>query len=306
MSEQPWDINEILAKRTGLDLVKLLSEEISGTELNSLLLAVFDRITGDSSVAELLQAYRRNRFVQPAGVDMLGLRASELETLRVLQSQGFEPVELSPVSVLGSCSVLGTVDQKKILSATRGTEVLADATNALAIHIAHLKQRERLSLYKFCTTHRHVRTPPPKVKGHTAHFVIACWVTGGRDEGSYGFERRSLAEHLRALRAVLLDVFGVPISSVRLYARTGYDDGGRLLSVLEEDLAKEFQLVIDNEPLPNDYYRGLQFKVYIRVGDNELEIADGGFTDWTQRLLQNKKERFLISGLGLEFLTKIT
>jgi hypothetical protein len=30
-------------------------------------------------------------------------------------------------------------------------------------------------------------------------------------------------------------------------------------------------------------------------------VADGGFTDWTARLLQNRKERLLTSGIGTEF-----
>jgi hypothetical protein len=29
-------------------------------------------------------------------------------------------------------------------------------------------------------------------------------------------------------------------------------------------------------------------------------IVDGGFTDWTQQLLSNRKERLLISGMGSE------
>jgi len=28
--------------------------------------------------------------------------------------------------------------------------------------------------------------------------------------------------------------------------------------------------------------------------------VDGGFTDWTQQLLSNRKERLLISGMGSE------
>ena len=31
----------------------------------------------------------------------------------------------------------------------------------------------------------------------------------------------------------------------------------------------------------------------IEINGVELEIADGGFTDWTQQLLENKKERLL-------------
>jgi len=41
------------------------------------------------------------------------------------------------------------------------------------------------------------------------------------------------------------------------------------------------------------------------MGSEELEIADGGFTDWTQRLSGNQKERLLISGMGLELLYKM-
>lgn len=39
--------------------------------------------------------------------------------------------------------------------------------------------------------------------------------------------------------------------------------------------------------------------------ESVLRRADGGYTDWTQRLSGNRKERFLISGLGLELLFKI-
>ena len=39
---------------------------------------------------------------------------------------------------------------------------------------------------------------------------------------------------------------------------------------------------------------------------NEIfEIADGGFVDWTQQILQNKKERFLIGGIGFEFMFRV-
>jgi len=44
---------------------------------------------------------------------------------------------------------------------------------------------------------------------------------------------------------------------------------------------------------------------YLRRRLEEWEIADGGFVDWTQRLLGNRKERLLISGFGLELLVKM-
>ena len=309
MSEKPWDINEKLKARTGADLLKLLTEELSGTELNSLLLAAFDRIAAGTAPASLLKAYDSNRFVHPAEGDMLSLRSKELQTLQTLQANSFQPIELSPVSLLGSCSAVGTVDQKKICSATRGTEVLADATNALAIHIAWLKKRvsEAASIeVRLCTTHRHLRTAPLKVKGHTAHFTIACWVTSGRDTGSFQFEMTAFLEHLRALQSVLTKVFGVKISHIKLQPRTGYEQGERLVQYLRNQIAAILPVSIDENAPPNDYYKGIQYKAIIEMNGQEIEIADGGFTDWTQQLLSNKKERFLITGLGIEFLNKIT
>ena len=37
---------------------------------------------------------------------------------------------------------------------------------------------------------------------------------------------------------------------------------------------------------------------------NNYPLVDGGFTDWTARLLGNQKERLLISGIGSEFVCK--
>lgn len=44
------------------------------------------------------------------------------------------------------------------------------------------------------------------------------------------------------------------------------------------------------------YYTGLCFKVF-RDG---VEIGDGGFVDWSAGLLSDRKERMLISGLGID------
>jgi hypothetical protein len=53
------------------------------------------------------------------------------------------------------------------------------------------------------------------------------------------------------------------------------------------------------------YYRGLCFRVnVVDVEGLSLPLADGGFTDWTQRLLNNAKERLLISGVGSEAICK--
>ena len=49
------------------------------------------------------------------------------------------------------------------------------------------------------------------------------------------------------------------------------------------------------------YYAGVRFQVYARdQAGTEYFLLDGGFTDWTQQLLSNRKERLLISGMGSE------
>ena len=49
------------------------------------------------------------------------------------------------------------------------------------------------------------------------------------------------------------------------------------------------------------YYSGVRFQMYARdQAGTEYFIVDGGFTDWTQQLLSNHKERLLISGMGSE------
>jgi hypothetical protein len=35
-------------------------------------------------------------------------------------------------------------------------------------------------------------------------------------------------------------------------------------------------------------------------GTSRVDVGDGGFVDWTQRLLGNRKERLLISGIGID------
>jgi len=300
------EILEKIQHRTGIDLVTILAEELSGSALNSLLLEVFDRKAGQLKPSQLLQQYRMNRFVQPAAVDVLQLRAKELSTLQWLQQYGFVPLELSPVSLLGTCAAVGPVSQKKIISATRGTEVLSDATNAIALHIADLKKRKNnADLLKFCTTHRHVRTPPVKVKGHSPHFTIACCVSAGIDTGNLAFEINAIREHFLALQAVLLQVFQTEVKYFKLQPRAGYKQGDQLADRISDNIKNMFPVAIDTKATPNDYYQGIQYKAVISVQGEEIEIADGGFVNWTQQLLQNKKERCFISGLGIDYLSQI-
>jgi hypothetical protein len=299
----------------------LLAERLSGSELNSLMLAVYARRTERMDPAELLAQYHGNRLVQPTDVDMIWALEAELSMLRFYQERGFKAMGLSPVAVLGTCSVVAPVSQDKVISAIRNTEIVADATNCLALHIADRRKEGEAGPMKFCTVHRHVRTQPFTDARLRPHFVIGCAVSAGRDTGNYGFECGALSEQVCLMIGLLEGEFGIRRFRLVLKRRGGYDEGSPLIDVVERTLRERLGegagsgdgteggrgVVIEreDEPAANHYYLGVQFKLYIGTENGEWEIADGGFVDWTQRLLGNRKERMLISGIGLELLYRM-
>jgi hypothetical protein len=312
-------INRI-EKEAGIPgLAEILSDRLSGASVNSLLLEVYRQKTAKMSPAMLLGQYRANRLVQPSGLDMIGLLETELQTLRFFGNRGFVPLELSPVAPLGTCSAVAKVSQDKVLTALRNAELVADATNCLALHIAAIKAagkergidasgEKRGQVMRFCTVHRHVRTQSFADKRLLPHFKIGCMVTSGYDTGNYKFECEGLAEQFGVMHALLRDVYG--IERFRLVVkRRGSDDEKNpeidtVFLFLAERL-KGVEVCREEPPGRNDYYKGVQCKLYIEAGGREWEIADGGPVDWTQRLLSNRKERLLVSGFGLELLYKI-
>ena len=307
----PEKIANKIAKRAGNDqVIALLSAQLSGADCNSLLLEVFARRTKQLTAPELLKQYEKNRFVQPAETDFIRLMEQSLLTLKSLQGHGFTPLQMSPLSQLGTSSVVATVDQNKVVSTLRNCEVLSDATNALALHICSEKKRQKQSAspahIKHCTVQRHVRAQQFKVKGFAPHFTIGCLVSSGIDTGNFAFEKKALGDHFSALSDVLMTVFNTGKVRFRLQPREGYPS--HFIPAVLEDLHNSFpdmEVIVDEQPGANNYYKGIQFKTDITVKQRHFEIADGGFVDWTQQLLNNKKERFFIAGFGLELLNKL-
>lgn len=301
-------IAEKISEKIGVpNMVDLLSS-LSGSDLSSLLIEVYQQRSVRLSAGSLLQQYQQNSFAQPADTDMLLTLERELEILRYLQQMGYHPLELSPVGQFGSCSVVGTVSQKKIISAIRHTEVMADATNALAIHMAGIRKANgfKSQILRYSTVHRHVRALYRRVEGHTPHFKVACMVAAGRDTGDYSFELTTLKEQLLHIYQLLSNVFAVKKIYGRIIAREGYKDDALLTRVGELSMGLPMKTTVTQSADENNYYKGVQFKVLIELDEGpEIEIADGGFTDWTQKLTGNRKERCLISGLGLSLLIKL-
>lgn len=306
-------LDRILKKSGTPGLLDLLSSGLSGADLNSLLLEVFSRRTAQMQPEDLLDAYRKNRFVQPATVDAIDFQEFTLDALRLSKTNGFQPIQLSPVSPLGACSIVATAHQNKIISATRGTEVTADATNALALEstVRRMKTNYPFEPLHFSVTHRHVRAQEiPDIPGFSAHFTILGLTSAGRDTGSFRFEKESLLRHIRFYTTYLKENLQLPWVKIRLKALDRPGEINRVLEAFQmylQEMEPELPVeMITATAAEQGYYQHLQFKVVI-PGPNgqEIEIADGGFTDWTQKLSGFRKERFLISGMGLELLYKV-
>src|SRR5690606_13194468 len=300
-------ITRSIQKKLGIDLVDILATRLTGSELNSLLMKVFAERAAQLSPADLLRSYETNRFAQPAETDFILLLQKSEETLRVFSERGFVPRQVSPLVPLGTCSVVGVVDQNKIVSATRNGEVLADATNALALEIAAIRKRgKKRDALKFCTVQRHMRAQAITVKGFSPHFTIGCLVTAGRDTGSFGFEFSTVTDHLLTMSIMLRTVFGINDMHIKLQQRGNYP--AEFLDKLARHVTAELSPMavhVDRDATENTYYHGVQFKVVINKIGRQFEIADGGLVDWTQKLLNDRKERYCISGFGLELLNKM-
>lgn len=303
-TDNNW-IQKLAGEESTPAIIDFLANRIDGSSLNTLLLEVFYQRLKQETPADLLRRYKNNRLVQPSGADLLRLRRLEMDFLEVAAQKQMNLVELSTAAAAGTCSLMAPVHQHKILTALRQTEVLADATNSMALHDASIAQRKEMRHY--ATTARLLRTPLSPVKGHTPHFLAGCLLSAGPDKGDFIFEKKTLLLHLQLLADFLTNT-GNPVTRFKLIIRNNTDHAERLTKACADFLANSQSVQVDliTGDSPHNYYKGCQFKVCITIGGKEIEIADGGFTDWSALLLQDKKQRTLISGLGLEYLCHLT
>lgn len=94
-----------------------LAATLPASELHSALIEVMRRRAADRRPAEVLAQYRRDRFVRPATVDQRESIAVDAHLLGA--AEGFEAIELSPVTPLGTCSTVALTDQHRVQSALR-------------------------------------------------------------------------------------------------------------------------------------------------------------------------------------------
>ena len=298
-------IDRILERFGDKEIIEKLAS-MPKSDLNSFLLEVFKAQAGNITPVDVVKSFQTNRFSTPSEINPVAYHTFEAELLSIADKMDIQPILLSPAAPLASCSAFGCVDQKNIVSATRGAEILADPTNMLAIIIADkLKSKtiDNQHPIHYCATARALRAQPfPAAKGYSAHFGLFCIVSSGKDCGSYGCEKDLLVKHLTYYKKLLLEKYDADLS-ITLEKRSGYTDNDGFFDRMAELISKEcpdIPIAFDLENADNHYYKGLNFTIHMKKGNETFELGDGGFVDWTQAMTNNNKERCLISGIGID------
>lgn len=360
-------IQRITGEGNGDLVFDFLTKRITSSDLQSLLLTVFEQRVAKLGVSDLSSEYRENRFVRPSKFDQRKFAVLEQSIYQNVVSEDFEAVELSPVNPLGLNFLIAGTDQKNILSTIRGVEVLSDITTALALECAKRRKKNPYSSVKLCTNHRSLRLQKYEEEtGFSPHFKAFGMCSSGRDSGHEKFEKESLNSHIETYIQILIEgrKLGYKIGKIKvsisdigiteallrkkgiekdnlgkqirqgtlkekiagdlpshvarledislekivgLGVQDKFEKLGKLGEVVFGELRRKYPLVDFFFELTRvegiGYYQNFCFKIEAQNENGETyQLADGGFTDWTQILLSDKKERILTSGIGTEFL----
>jgi hypothetical protein len=301
-------LRRILRQTGDPRLVETLAHRLSLTDLQSLLLAVYRERAMSRRPSDLLALFAENAFVRPAGPPPAAFMEFDRLAFELLPG-GFEALELSPLCPLGTHSAVAPVSQNNVVTTVRNTELCADATNVLALECARRRAgRPSASAVRLCASHRQVRGQRFNEPGAYQHFKVLALCTAGRDTGDFRFEAEALIEHID-FYIRLLDAcprLELRPSNVRTNFAV-HEDGlrdwvrDRILAELASRHPRcSFGWAADSLS-GHGYYTRLRFMIEAAApAGTVFLIADGGFTDWTRRLLSDGKERLLASGIGTE------
>src|ERR1700733_9259867 len=198
MNEQ---IDERIGQIAGIkDLVQVLSEKLSGSDLHSLLLSVLKRRIDRNARGELAQS---TSVTQSCDLD--GRLLNKVESISYEVASDFEVLELSPLAPLGAVAVLTGLDQANVLSTVRAFECASDPTIGMALECARRRKNpaDRKAITRLCTNQRVVRFPLPQNPAYTSHFKLFSLVSAGRDAGSFSFEVAALKEHIECYLSLI-------------------------------------------------------------------------------------------------------
>jgi hypothetical protein len=274
-----------------------LTRGLPASRLWSLLLEVAEARAAGRRSADLVEQWERDRFVQPGIVDQRSL--VDLDGHLLGAAAAFDAIELSPVAPLGVCAIMGHASQNKVLTALRGTEVVADPTNVMALECARRLRRNPAAHVRLATSHRCVRAQPlPKGRGFTASFRIFCLASAGLEQQNHACVVDAMTEHITTMIQALdrLEQHGFAFPERRITLLTGEDKA----ALGDRIVARLGGTAIARALLDHPYYnRGLRYQIAARSSDGvEVPLIDGGAFDWVARLTSNRRAVYVASGFG--------
>jgi hypothetical protein len=270
-----------------------------------LLLELTRAQAGRKRPAHLLAQLERDQFVHPSFLDQRLLH--QLDGMALGAAPEFEALQLSPVAPLGTCSVLAPTSQDRTLSTTRGTEVVSDPTNMLALICAERMRNDQRTPVRLCTVHQVLRAQPlPPRPGMSRHFRLFVLAEAGPGEAEDGFELAAIGRHLACFDRLVehaTRALGCRVPNRRFVVKAA-----RNRAILRDRVCQRLrelfpQMVVQNDELDSDYYDGLRVVFEAETSSGKFcQLSDLGLFDWVGHLLSNKRIRFVASGFGIQLL----
>lgn len=278
---------------------------LSPSDLQTLLADVLSQRADRVTAADVARRWASDRFVAPSASDPRALSAFEARLWPRVPDE-FVGVELSPVTPFGTCAALAGIGQDRIVSTTRGTEVVSDSTTTLAVEAARRRRGQApAEEVHLAACHRQLRTQP--MGGASAHFRLLTLVSSARDRGSGRTEADLLTRHLHVWREVLAEaVPGLPATiEISAWSAVVAD---RVADRVTPGFGPAPQLALVDAPertRAKGYYTDLALRIEVSGPGGPVEVGDGGLTGWTAALTENRKERCLVSCVSTERLLSL-
>jgi hypothetical protein len=278
--------------------------DASSSESRPFLMELARRQASRKRASDVLAQFRRDRFVAPSPLDQR--LAHRLDGLALDAAAAYEAVLLSPVAPLGCCSAIAPGSQDRIVSTLRGTEVVSDPTNVMALLCAdRLRLAAATRAVRLCTVHQTLRAQPLAAKAaHTQHFRMFALVDAGYGLAGDQFEVDAITAQLTVFdrlfdsaERALGVTFGNRSALLRFSAPRRVP-----IERLAARLASELSHVrVTCEPFEAAYYDGVRVSFGADAASGgHVPIGDIGVFDWIARLNNDKRLRFVAGGFGLQ------
>ena len=130
--------------------------------------------------------------------------------------------------------------------------------------------------------------------------------SAGRDQGNLQFETSALQLQLKFYLTSLQELlsesikFTILVTDFHEHDRSTFLEKSLLAPIREQfpNVVVEFN---NERTTGKGYYQDLCFHLNATLASGEeIQLADGGSVDWTQKLMSNRKERLVISGISSE------